>query len=293
MSNSGNTFYKLNDCLIVGFRTGLAFKRGDLLMKRSTVDVRNNSNMSGSRCVTGGDGNSSMNYSSCLLITDDGVCSNHNSASLGQMDYNRYWVTGTGHVGFRSGAFRTTLANWQAVSAKDPNSTEGDPLISDLSYIPTTTSPLIDAGVPLGAGLFETIGPFRPGFTISDNDNSGLWGGAAEISNVVFDAGSGKFKLAEGETVGTVATDVLDMTERKRVRRLFAYGNEDPLNTFTAFDTSTGDIDMTLEFRLQDTSFLKADGTPTWQEVPRTGDLNQVGRYIQFRVTLRSDNDLV
>lgn len=288
-----------NDCLFANLERGIRTTRNGNLstIRRCTFDC--------SLACIGTLGTSSTTAAanfiilSSLFITDTGNCFNirETNDNIISSEFNRFFVTGLGNVAFEelTSTAHATLVAWQGES-RDLNSSEGDPLVNDRAlgiYIPTTSSPLLGAGGPVGAGKFEDIGAFKKGFAISNNVNNALWTGAVLV-DVVLNA-SNRYELDVAQTVGTIATDVLDMGATFKIAELRLVGIEDLLAGVGAgevFDKTLADDDVTLEFRLSSSSFLKGDGTPAYQEFKRNEIADLTGRFIQWRVTLRNNGDL-
>lgn len=216
----------------------------------------------------------------------------HNAANngyVGGMDWNVYDFANGKNV--YNSVNKTTLAAWQASIAapRDINSIDrvwradvGD--YANRSLRPNPASYLLTAG-PGGTPL----GIPKPALTVSNNTNSSLWTGGV-FTNTELD-GSGYAILSVGQTVGTVATKVIDAGASINASAVeLGVAGEDATHSI---DTDTGDSPnyYNVEIRASNSVFVDSAVSPSWVTLPRGGDigssLSGAYRYWQIRVTLR------
>lgn len=180
---------------------------------------------------------------------------------------------------------KTTIAAWRTSTSAEANSIDrvwrAD--VGDYANRALFSSP---AGYLLTAGPNAMpLGVQRAALCISNNTNSSMWTGGV-FSNTQINGGN--IELSAGQTVGTAATDVIDLGASVAIARICPTFTG--LNYPTAYlDTDTGDSPnyFNLEYRVSASSFLKTDVSPSWVTAPINRELAATGRYLQIRVTLR------
>ncbi len=85
------------------------------------------------------------------------------TATTFELNNNDYYAGGTGGVlGYYGGTDYTTLADWQTATGQDANSLNADPLlVSSTDLRPLSTSPLLNAGLPIAGITTDILGAVR------------------------------------------------------------------------------------------------------------------------------------
>ncbi len=99
--------------------------------------------------------------------THYGVYISTTTATTFELNNNDYFTGGTGGVlGYYGGNEYTTLADWQTATGQDGNSLNTDPqLVSTTDLRPLSTSPLINAGLPIAGITTDILGAIRDAST--------------------------------------------------------------------------------------------------------------------------------
>ncbi len=226
------------------------------------------------------------------------MINNQYASNLCNGNYNVFDFTNGKNIA--NAVDKTTLAAWQASTQGTTPGSESNSIdrvwradVADYANRLLHSNPagyLLTAGAPI---LNPTMGNPKPAIGISNNTNASLWTGGV-FTNTQLD-GSGYLVLSAGQTVGTWASDVVDLTTSTTLYNVNVVTSGEVYPT-TYCSTNTTDSSaipgLQMEIRGSDTVFLKGDVSPAWITMPRGAEIGgfvatNKFRYWQIRLTLR------
>lgn len=270
----------------------------------ATSTGNSNSGMTLSRCTiadctTGAAKTNTHNFTvrHCVLANNGKHYNITGVSGTITINLNCVWFDGTANSTWNV-TTTTDFATWKSTSGQDAASTSQDPVFFDREhkmYGLDRTSPIplllddVSGGTGIGAGYKD-----QPVVGMSENDLAGNFANAI-VTDCTLNA-SNNWEVASGSTEGTVRTPVMDLGRQATIQRLNIFTNLDkdryPSNVP---DYDTADVEpkaMTARYRHSSTSFVDADGSPSWVEFEPSAlgeTVTVVARYLQVEVTLRTD----
>jgi hypothetical protein len=218
------------------------------------------------------------------------------------LDKNVYYNTSGSYAWINSSTTYTSLATWKALgtatSTVDPNSIQTDPAYEDVAnniYYLTVVNPLgiTQGAIPFGwvhGSNYQTVnGSDKWNIIVAaGHDNTGWYN---PDGNVTENGTTHFFELTSG-TSGVIWSPVYDLTTVQAIKRVDLGVNQTwGTNMADTTKTDTKPNYQTIEIRATGSSFNQDDATANWVEVKTEQPISVVsGRYVQARITLRSDD---
>lgn len=221
-------------------------------------------------------------------------CQDGSTNQLGIWDHNFYDVP-FGGVWKVTVTTYSSLATWKAARASNPaqdlNSASGTPDFNDRAK--GLYGPLAGGNLYIGPGGMPVgFTGGRTSYGLSTNRNASVWN-AAVLSNCSLN-GSGHLQLSGGAS-GTATLPTVDLGAAVRVRgfRLFESGESYPADIVDSDNTDVRPNRQTVEFRTSIVSQADCEAQ-AWSTAERLVGAQiifpaTIARWVQFRITLRSD----
>ena len=268
-----------------------------------SINIINNTFYNCTTAILFGSSSGSSTFSGTIIqnIFSNGTTAIRDTAAMTSpiINYNDYY--GYTNLLNNAGTLYTTLASVQALGYESQGITTNpafvdaanNVLIPTVNLNTTNNNYLYYGAYPFGLTRGNSYNPDNTWNIIAaaGHDNSGWYNPDGNVTMV-----SNLFQLTSG-TVGVIWSPVYDLGTAKTISQF----NIDALQVWgtSMADTTKTDVRpnyQTAEIRTSATTFLQNDGVIAWTElknkIPFTtqGSTNMAGRYIQLRITLRSDD---